>query len=704
MEGSNAGIGQISNVVALGNNTIALNGANLTNLTAMPAGTVTVPVSGMHTVQGVPVAFYNYTPEGMGQLVATTGQTVQLELAGNTDIARQFNQQVQAQYGTHIQLQLVPAQLPTMQPQQVQQTQQVIPLQIQQSHTVQHIAQPQQHQPQQVTVQQIQQTVKIDDDAGNYPSVSNPVENASETAKKKNTKPVGSDRVPCPMCPKTVSCSATLRDHMRTHTGERPFSCSECGLAFSQRSNLRMHKRLHTGERPYMCGICGKTFARSSHLPAHMRTHTGEKPYVCTSCDHAFITAQQLKNHNRVHTGEKPWRCDLCPAAFTHSSSLSTHKKKHTGNKPFECDKCTKKFFFTSALDKHLKVHSKARPFICPTCENTFKYKESLTVHMERYCGRQSEKKQRAPRKPDAKKPGPKPGAGRKYVQQRKGRPRGRPRKRGRQKKVVKKQQPQQPKVVSTESPVSEIYGMKNDNEDEDDGEKVGSIMFHTDSDDDIPVAELKVEKIEGTNETHVVVESVSGDRNDGIVSSSAVHNEMSHADAMHVSVAHSSGIHQVGDLGSSIVQFDPSTVTIVSAEEAERHLANSNLQIMTLQPEMLQLMQQGAQPGHIISSDVLHNASQIQISQVQTLQNNIHIDQHQDVAQHQMHIQHQHHHQPQQHATNHTSMGSNHQMQQQQQHHHQQQQQQNIVMSNQCNGVPSDIVVKNGLQVYYTR
>lgn len=56
-------------------------------------------------------------------------------------------------------------------------------------------------------------------------------------------------------------------------------------------------KRINIITKKLTCQYCSKKFQHESRLVQHMRLHTGSRPFVCAECNRSYTTKYKLKDH-----------------------------------------------------------------------------------------------------------------------------------------------------------------------------------------------------------------------------------------------------------------------------------------------------------------------------------------------------------------------------------------------------------------------
>ncbi|XP_054431282.1 zinc finger protein 131 isoform X2 [Pteronotus mesoamericanus] len=165
------------------------------------------------------------------------------------------------------------------------------------------------------------------------------------TSKQEHMKSHSTESFKCEICNKRYLRESAWKQHLNCYhleeggvskkqrTGKKIHICQYCEKQFDHFGHFKEHLRKHTGEKPFECPNCHERFARNSTLKCHLtacQTGVGAKKgrkklYECQVCNSVFNSWDQFKGHLVIHTGDKPNHCTLCDLWFMQGNELRRH-------------------------------------------------------------------------------------------------------------------------------------------------------------------------------------------------------------------------------------------------------------------------------------------------------------------------------------------------------------------------------------------
>lgn len=248
--------------------------------------------------------------------------------------------------------------------------------------------------------------------ASSAPSLADDTESVTTTAfttasGKSKSRPKSGPRPkihPCthPGCDKSFSRPVHLRNHMNSHTGERPHACSEegCDKAFLKREHLIRHIQEKHGSDTFVCTFttrnhisgelepCNKQFASAQKYKRHFAIHEQKEETTCSweNCNMVFRKQETLQRHiKKDHLHEDSYMCsrtnsdgEVCGELFPTPGLLRSHVHREHEPPKHYCKICTCAANPLTELDVLPTVKNELDPEFLPPPEDTLSHREGV--------------------------------------------------------------------------------------------------------------------------------------------------------------------------------------------------------------------------------------------------------------------------------------------------------------------------------------
>ncbi|KAJ8708477.1 hypothetical protein PYW07_010602 [Mythimna separata] len=160
----------------------------------------------------------------------------------------------------------------------------------------------------------------------------------------------------CKICHKILANRITYEHHMQRHSNCK-YICDQCGKGFPVLTEMHMHQIARHGVGPYLqCDHCPYKAPRKLDLIEHLRLHTGERPFTCEKCGLTFRRRAIWRNHLICHM-EKQYQCIHCPRRFYRNGDMLAHcNNVHERIYMYACSICNVTYTKTETVRRHMLV------------------------------------------------------------------------------------------------------------------------------------------------------------------------------------------------------------------------------------------------------------------------------------------------------------------------------------------------------------